>query len=201
MRLQLDIEVDGTAAAGVLQRVRKGLERRGPLHKRMGADAEALTHAYLVRIGRTRHATAQRLGAKPTGFYANAAGRVESTGDDDSAAVVIPSDTGLRRAFMDFNLVPRNGSKYLTIPDHPLTYGKRVGEVSVPMKFSMVGGRFPALVFDQRGPLNGTVAYWLKKKVTIKQDRSLLPSDDAYLKLASRSAVAYIELLQEGGPA
>ncbi|MEM1083224.1 MAG: hypothetical protein AAGI48_03810 [Verrucomicrobiota bacterium] len=202
MRLGLNVKVDGTAGAGVLQRIRKGLEKRGDLNQRIAGDAEGLTRAYLERISRTRHATAQRLGARPTGHLAKAARRVESTADDQEAAVLIPADTGLRRAFVGFdNIVPRNGSKYLTIPAHPLTYGRRAGEFpDDSLDFAMFGGRHRALIFA-KGPNKGKVAYWLKKKVSIPQDRSLLPSDDAYLKLAARSAVAYIEQLEKGGPA
>jgi hypothetical protein len=130
---------------------------------------------------------------------------VEGHSDDEQAVVRIPRNTGLGRAFRDFDLKPRRPDiTYLTIPDHARTYGKRVGDFA-PETFDFVvfGGRSPALVFDG-GQNDGEVGFWLRRRVFIPQDRTLLPGDDDYLAAAIGASRRYVRRLlaaQEGGAA
>jgi hypothetical protein len=52
-------------------------------------------------------------------------------------------------------------------------------------------GRFRALIFAAE-PDKGKVGYWLKRSVTQKQDRTLLPTDQGYQDVGRRSALSYI---------
>jgi len=191
--IDLTIELDYVVAAGLLQRVRNGLSIRAQLHARMAVMGEAFVRDHV--LGLDQHATAQRLGANPTQHLAKTAAAISSVSDDDGGAIRVPRASRLRAAFGDYSIFPGAGKKYLAIPDNARTYGKRPGEISEPLHFKIVGGRFPALCFK-----DGTVAFWLKKSVKIKQDRTLLPFDELPV-LFDRVAVAYVEELKEGGVA
>lgn len=188
MSLRLRITVDEVPAArGAVETLRAHLRDRRRLHASIAGEAEKLTTRYLR--GLNRHATARRLGAKPTHHYENAARGVESASDQSGAEVRIPRSTGLARAFGDLVIRPGSGRTYLTLPAHRRTYGKRAREFD--LDFRIVGGRHAALVFASGDTDAGTVAFWLRKMVRIPQDRSLLPSDRAYTAAAEGAADRY----------
>lgn len=192
-----DIQVDtaGTQAArSNVRRVRGTFEQRRGLHAEIAGEAERLTRGYLR--GLNRHKSANRLGAEPTGHLEAASRSVESGSDDEQAYVRIPRSTGLFRAFQDFVIKPGPGRTYLTIPAHKKTYGRRAGEFE--LSFTILGGRWPALVFTETWEL----AYWLRRVVKIAQDRTLLPSREAY-GVAMRGAAGryFRQILSKGGAA
>jgi len=189
--IQIQVAVKGTA---VMQRLAGGLDNRAPLHARVAVNA--LDHVQKYVRGLNRHRTATRLGAAPTNHLHNQAKRIESRSDDLAATLLFPRASRLRAAFGTYTVRPKNGRKYLTIPAHRLTYGKRVSDVEEPLFFKMVGGRFKALCF-QKGNLAGTVAYWLREEVTIKEDRTLVPFAELP-EVTRRVAVAYIDELISG---
>lgn len=180
----LDIQIDTTRtkdAIAQVARVRSALTDRRGLHAEIAGEGERLTRSYLR--GLSRHKTAERLGAEPTQHLAAAARGVESESDGIAARVLIPRSSGLYRAFTDFLIRPGSGKTYLTIPADRRTYGRRAGEFD--LAFTIVGGRYPALVFRE----SGEVAFWLRHEVEIPQDRTLLPSGPAY-GVAMRGASA-----------
>ena len=191
------IDVRGLAeASGQLQTLRKGLADRRPLHATLAVEAQNFTRDYVARS--SRHATAQRLGAAPTGFRQRSATRIEGASDADAAIIRIPRNTGLGRAFSDITLRPGSGRKYLTIPAAAETYGKAVRDFpQESFAFTVAGGRYPALVWREAGGTHaaGAVAYWLRREVQQKQDRTLLPTDAAYQELGRKRAQLYIASL------
>lgn len=188
--LSLTLTTDGLAEAGAdLQRLRNGLASRARLHVRIASAAGGLTKNYLS--GLNRHKTATALGASPSGHHERTAKRIETAGDETAGYVRIPRTSGLQRAFSSYVIRPKNGKKFLTIPAHKRTYGKRVGEFPEgTFRFAMFNGRFPALMFA--GGFSTEVAYWLRRSVKATQDRTLLPSDAAYLEIAGRETRDYI---------
>ena len=71
--LTIDVKVTGlTEAAANVQSVRNALADRQPLHERMAMDVRNMTRQYLIQDD--SHATAQKLGANPTGFRAKFGG-------------------------------------------------------------------------------------------------------------------------------
>lgn len=182
----------------LVQALRNGLAKRLPLHTQIAGDMEIFYKDYVSKLN--RHRTAKGLGAEPTNHLEKSAKRIESDAEEGAAYVRIPRSTGLGRAFGDLNIRPRAGKKYLTIPAHRTTYGKRVGEISHDMRFGIVGGRHRALLFTN-GPDKGSVAYWLRTAVRVPQDRTLLPSDAGAAAVAERSARAYLATLMKGGVA
>ncbi len=192
----LEIEVRGIDDSDFrLQAVRRALANREPLHAKMATKATQLTRDYL--ISDTDHKTAQRLGATPTGFRAKNARAVQADWDNDAAIVRIPRSTGLGRAFSDITIEPKSGRKYLTIPDHAETYGRSVRDFPEgTFEFAIFAGTRPSpvLIFAEDGGrhLKGQVGYWLRKTVTQKQDRTLLPFEEDYREISRQAIVAYI---------
>jgi hypothetical protein len=176
-----------------LQALLGGLRDRTRLHGMMGRQVAATTRDYLRGLAATRHATARRLGATPTGHLARAAESVTSTADNVDATVTITSP-GISRARRDITITPRRG-KYLTIPAHPRTYGKRAGEFD-DLKF-IPFRRTPALAWVEGTGRNRrtTIAYWLKNSITQRQDSTLLPSAALITQSATEGAKDYLRRL------
>ena len=184
------LEVTGYTEAfedvDILARV---LQNRGGMHARMAVDSKQFLMDFLMQT--PRHKTADKLGASPTGFRAKNAQSLQATSDDQAASILIPRRTGLGRAFNDIVLVPGSGRTYLTIPAEARTYGKVVRDFPEgTFKFAILHAHrpFPVLLFKD----DGKVAYWLRRRVLQKQDRTLLPSDEAMREVARRSAVTYL---------
>lgn len=180
----------------ILHEKRNRLAKRGPMHAQMAVYGQRITQKHLRDDA--SHATAQRLGAAPTGFREQNAARVEAHSNDEEALVTIPRDTGLGRAFSDVVIRPGSGKTYLTIPAHAETYGKSVrdGFPEEAFRFAVIQSwrTFLALVWRETSGRHekGEVAYWLKREIKQKQDRSLLPPDEEYAKAARGAAVDYL---------
>lgn len=189
------IDTRGAAeTAAEVQRLRGGLADRRQLHARIAVQGSEFTRDYLR--GLNRHKTATSLGAKPTQHHARAARGIESDSNAETATIRIPRSSGLARAFQDMVIRPGSGKKLLTIPADKRTYGKRAGEFAPGvLVFAMsLQKRTPLLIFaDGSG-----VAYWLTPVVRQAQDRTLLPSDQAYRTLARGVTRLYIDELLTG---
>ena len=180
-----------------VQALRTGFSNPVGLHRSMAGEAERLTREYL--IGLNRHKTATGLGAKPTGHHGKAAAMVMSAFSSKEAVVIIPAITGLGRAFRDLVIRPGSGRMYLAIPAHRRTYGIRARDFSGELTFAVVGGRHTALMFSAKDdPDHWTVAYWLRREVMQKQDRTLLPSDEGFKAAAFGAADAWARELLTG---
>ncbi len=184
--LVLKVELSGIdAVAADVQRMRNALSDRGPLHAQMAVDVRDFTRDYLAADD--NHATAEALGATPTGFRKKSGAGIEADSDDQNAILRIPRNTGLGRAFHDIDIIARD--KLLTQACHALTYGRSARDFPEGvLEFAIVEERFPALVFAA----SGETAYWLRRKVHQKQDRTLLPSDEDFTDVALRSARVYL---------
>lgn len=139
-----------------------------------------------------RHGTAQKLGAYPTGHLEKAAASTDPHADADAASVTIASP-GISRAFRPLNIAPKRAQS-LTIPVHWLGYGQRASEVSAVYRLFRPKGK-DYLMADVEG--TPTVIYLLRKAVTMPQDRTLLPSDEALNKSAKRGYRDAIRLALE----
>lgn len=176
-----------------LERVMTGLRNRRQLHANIAREAVLDTKAHInTRWG---HTTATRLGATPSGHAAKTASTVRGDGDDQQATVRIPRSTGVGRAFHDVIIRPGSGKVYLTIPACARTYGRVAGDFKGQLAFvQKIETRTPMLVFKD----TGEVAFWLRRKITQKQNRTLLPSDAQYAEVASDTAEVYVASLWKG---
>ena len=154
----------------------------------------ALVRDHLAGVAARRHATARRLGAEPTGFLADAAGSVIAA-PEPRAVVVRVDSPGVKRAYHDVEIKPRNGSRYLTIPIQRLAYGRRVSSVArlVGEKWFVIqnGGR---ILLASKKPENGALLplYILKRSVRQARDPSLMPSEAEISERLVSSAAEYI---------
>lgn len=193
--LTLKVELSGTREVdALLQDMRNKLTRRGRMHARMAVAAKQETQEHL-RSDKS-HNSAERLGAKPTGFRNKSASLVSAQSDEDEGRVVIPRSTGLGRAFGDVVIRPGSGRTYITQPAHQATYGRSARDPrhgDDPFQFAVIHSwkTFLALVF-KKGKYKGEVAYWLRREVHQKQKRTLLPSDEVYIKVSRLAAVKYL---------
>lgn len=197
----VEITVHGAQEANAaLATLSRGLEQRAAFHAELAGDAERLTRDYLIKISRERHRTANRLGANPTGHLARAAGAVESSSSDEQATVRI-DHPGIIRAFEDVLIRPGPGKKYLTIPLIAEAYGttaseqKLLGNMLVFIRTR--GGGKGGVLMKPGGEAGGmgTAWYLLVEKVRQSQDRTLLPSDEAYAQVARVAGARYIDRL------
>ncbi|MCA1963827.1 MAG: hypothetical protein LDL31_07775 [Prosthecobacter sp.] len=202
MSISLQIDVSGDEQViKLLGRLRGALTDTTELHKSIGSYAETLTRQHLTTLAQTRHDTADRLGAKRSGHLARAAEGVSSRGTQEAAFVKVVSP-GIARAFGDITITPKNGSKYLTIPATAEAYNRRARTFN-DLRVAFFGRGRLALVKAEQSSLSdrkasggrSEVYYWLKKTVTQKQDRSLLPPDDDFAA-AAQGIKAYIRLLR-----
>jgi len=186
----ITIQVTGSEATErELQCLVNGLSDRRVLHASIATEATEMTRDYLT--GLNRHRTANSLGAEPTGFRDRNAVSLQPLSNGTAAYILIPRNTGLGQAFGDQLIIPGTGKTYLTIPACARTYGKGVRDFPEgTFEFSILHAHriFPVLKFKD----TGEIGYWLRKSVTKKQDRSLLPSNEAWTEVARRTSVAYI---------
>ena len=191
-----------------LQAIRSALANRAPLHAEMAGNSLEFTRQYLR--GLNRHNTAARLGASPTGHYEKSAMALQAEADDQAAILRIPRNTGLGRAFGEITIRPRPGRTFLTIPATAETYGRQAGEwPEDTFDFAVImthRGPTPVLKWAEAGGSHakGDVAFWLRRSVTQKQDRTLLPPDEEYRGLARDTIIAHLQNIiaaeRTGGP-
>lgn len=194
----LTIEVSGLdASERTLQAIRSALADRRPLHAEMAGNSLEMTRQYLR--GLNRHNTAARLGASPTGHHERSAMALQAEADDEAAILRIPRNTGLGRAFGEITIRPLGGRKFLTIPATAETYGRQAGEwPEDTFEFAVImthRGPTPVLKWAEAGGphAKGDVAFWLRRSVTQRQDRTLLPSDDSYREISRRTIIAHLQ--------
>jgi hypothetical protein len=155
------------------------------------------TRAHLAELATSRHATAERLGAAPSGHLAQAARAVEASpvSAEGATATLTINHPGLARAFHDIRIVPVN-AKALTIPVDAIAYNRsprQFGNQLFVWKSKTTGNAFLAQRQEDKSakPL---LLYLLVRSVTQKQDRSLLPSQEEWEKAAARSALDWLDL-------
>jgi len=149
-----------------------------------------LVRDHIANLGRSRHKSADRLGAEPTKFLGKAAQNTTWRADETSGTVTIPAP-GFNRAFRDIEILPRSW-RFLTIPAVAESYGMRAGRLQAQgWKIWRPKGR-KFLMGSIRGK-DAKILYWLKESVVQKKDRSLLPSD---AEMRSAAAGAMMETIR-----
>lgn len=195
-----------TVKAEMSPRLRSILAEIAPQTRRalfsVGANALRLeVRRHVRREAGIRHRTADRLSeqsgftAEKTGHLEKGAARIVSHTTANGAEVVIPI-AGISRAFHDLVIRPRR-AKVLTIPISGVSYGHRAAELE-RMGWNLF--RLPKtdiLAGERDGEFRGL--YALKKQVTVRQDRTLLPSDETVAKTINRAVATRINDLLRAG--
>ena len=150
-----------------------------------------------------RHATARKLGAKPTGHIEKGARAVTATATDKGGTVTIPI-AGISRAFGDITISTptRYGKRFLTIPKHPLAYGRTVGEMRrLGWKIFRPGKKKVLLGYRSKKD-KPTLLFTLVGTVHLKKDPSLLPTLDECAKTATSAMMETVmRTAKKGGKA
>ena len=197
--LTLTITAEGGEAALAAVSALTSADRTAA-HQVMAAGVERLTQAHLQAVPSVKN-TAANLGASPTGFLKKAAGTVQGKGDSNGVLLSMQR-AGLSRAFHDYDLVPRSG-QLLTIPVDAEAYGRRAREFS-GLKWrrfteaDVAAGKSDkaGLVLGRPAPEPGGLFHALfrgARKVHQDQDRTLLPSDEAWLEEMAEGALSLLD--------
>jgi hypothetical protein len=173
-------------------------EKKVELNRAMAISVRELTRRHLTKLSGERHATANKLGASPSGHLGQAVRAVEAaeiTAEDGGASFVI-NHPGLGRAFHDVTIAPKN-AKALTIPVAAIAYNRRAGQFNnlYVWKSKTTGNAFLAM----RDPgadkhARPILVYLLVRSVTQKQDRTLLPSQEEWESAAAQGALDFIRM-------
>ena len=170
------------------------------IHDAMGYAGRTLTRDHLIGLAGTRHGSANRLGAAPSGHWAQAVEKTTFAADAHSATISI-SHPGIGRAMHDVDIYPSGGAKNITIPLIAQAYNLRAASVWESQGLFVVKGKTSAgnsgAVAVKRLP-DGTLQPWylLLPHVHQKQDRSLLPSNTEYERAAVDGAINYLQMAQ-----
>lgn len=152
-------------------------------------DFEILTSEHITRASRTRHTTATRLGAKPTGYLERAASTVEARGSKGLVTLTIQGDI-FKRAFGPVTVTAKR-AKMLTIPWSAKALGRRAAEF--PGLFVFTSKRGSVFLAQRINKSKIEFLFLLKKSVTLPQDRGLLPSDEDFLNAAEIAAQRHVD--------
>ena len=171
------------------------------VYKNAGVRLARIIRNHIRLLSNTRHDTANRLGASPTGhFKASDVLPPNATNSDVSVTVTTP---GISRAYHDIDIDPVNG-QFLTIPLHADAYGLSAREYSERygklFRINQKGSTEKGKVLYTRDALNGKPVplYALVSHVHQPQDPSLMPSNQAMTEEALQGALAAIKQILRG---
>lgn len=192
MQLTTTLTVSDTATPALAALQRKltpdGLR---DLRRGIAGGFRALTQNHIRQASRTRHKTAERLGAKPTNYLARAADTVEALPVGDDIIRLNLDGEIFKRTFGPVTIKPRT-KKFLAIPISAESHAKRAAGMSGLFVIKSKKGN---LLLCRKGEGNGIVPlFTLKRSVTLPQDRGLLPSDAQFLTDAESSAKRWLHM-------
>lgn len=208
MSAQLTIQTPNLAAAGADLEKNFGKVSLTQVREAMGGAMRLTLIEHFAELERdtVHHRTASRLGASPTGFYADAAAgtQLPQLEGEDGVSVSINKE-GLAQRLFGGVITAGKSSKWLTIPAIALAYGRRAGSfnnlqfVYFRPDLAALKERLSTLVKrDRKGiyrPIASTIGavfFWLKREVTQAPDPSVLPTTEKLLEpamLAGRQAI------------
>ena len=164
-----------------------GPEGRRACHHAMAYALLVLCRKHLARAATSRHKTAARLGAAPTGHLEEAARTMLIQADADHGAVEVRSP-GFARALGPLTVRARR-AKALTIPLDRAAHGRRAAELK-RMGWSLFQAPGPALrgILMGKSPSGDVRAlYALRPSVTLPHDPGLLPKHEALAQTAKEA--------------
>lgn len=177
----------------VLRRVAGALEGAGRTEAAdiMALEVQALIVRHLQGLAQSRHTTAQRLGAAPTGFLAQAAeaaGDTSAVAPDSDGASIRIRHPAVARAFRDISIAPKQ-AKWLAIPLHAIAYARRPAQLWDSHQLFIRGSTIFMPQPERQQPL---ALYALVRSVTQPRDPSLMPSDEEMAQAAATGLEDYI---------
>ena len=170
--MSLSIQVDDSAVLAALNAIESAVENIEPVAAE-AAQLHLMEHLAAKDAG--PHKTASRLGAEPSGLYADFARALTYTTAPGQVDLAINHAAAPQR-FYGGIIKPVN-SKYLTIPVAKESYGKSLGAGDFTDKIIFLFGkdRKPYGAALESDPSH--LLYILTKSVTQSADPTVLPSD------------------------
>jgi hypothetical protein len=178
------------------------------MNMEIGFNVQERVADHIAMASVTRHKSADRLGAPHSGFLEFAPGRIKSESKHvnadgsrgliesenatvDSVDIVICNTPGMSRAFHSLVITPKK-AKALTIPINAVSYAKSAKDLRQQGWKMHREGR---VLKGSRGGSDETLAlYVLCGKVTIPQDRGLLPMEQEIADWAADTADSFLSL-------
>jgi len=152
-----------------------------------------LVTSHILRIEPKHHKWANLLGAAPTRHFAFGVAASAFSHTPDAAVVTIPVP-GFNRAFRDVAIYPKNWT-HLTVPVSSHSYGHRAAELR-RMGWRIFRPKDHDILMGYRKGEKATTLYALKKSVTQRQDRSLLPQDAEMVETVKAAVRGEIERIR-----
>lgn len=203
MAVSIETRVEGKAGEFLTKlHEQLGDAGRKKMEEAAAKSVAALVQKHLFALGNDRHDTAKKLGAQPTNIIGRTAEGISVRQDGPDTFVVVPHRM-FRRAFQNVEIAPRT-AKALAIPVAGEAYDKAPRSFSDLFVWkSKKGNKFLA----RRNADALQLMYLLRQeRLTQKQDRSLLPTDDELAKAGKSGVSALIRRIlaksrKEGGAA
>lgn len=168
---------------------------RAALYRAAAYECAALVRGHIVKTAPSRHASAHRLGARPTGHYA-AAARSVASGGDAAGGWVEAACPGLARAFGPLTVKPRE-RRALTLPVDARAYGTTAPRLEQLGWRIFRPGQAGVLMGTPPGGGDPVALYVLARRVTLRQDRGLLPADAELADAAARGMARRVRTAEE----
>ncbi|MBR2837419.1 MAG: hypothetical protein IKE55_01405 [Kiritimatiellae bacterium] len=187
-----DIAVDISTPQldGIVERL--GEASRAELHENIAGRLQTIVDNHLASYASSHHATAARLGARPSGNLEDA--KVTATSGADGATVSVAAP-GIRRALGPLTIRPKSRQS-LTIPVTALAYGRTVADLKARGidVFRPKGKNYLSYKENPKSKFS-TVLYILAKRATLHYEPDLLPRRET---LAANAAEAARDYIMEG---
>ena len=199
--MNLRITISDTAAPGLreLQKTLNGTNSRN-LHNAMGVEVQRLTYDHVRGLAGSRHETANRLGAAPSGHLAQAADKIiqsSALNCTTNGATLTINHPGMVRALRDVMIRPRE-AKSLAIPVDAIAYNRRPRQLWDSLHLFIPKGK--NVIAMSAGKNQIRILYVLVRSVTQRQDRTLLPSNEEFNEAAAEGAKQFLKTpLRKGG--
>lgn len=166
-----------------------------------GVRLNRLVSNHIRTIAAERHATANRLGAKPTGHFKASDVLPAKVNESDNSVTVTVTTPGIVRAVKDVTILPKE-AKSLAIPLHASAYGIQPRELNDRGEYEMFrikkkGSKEPGNILYRRDGDELVPMYLLVRRVFQKKDESLMPNQTQMMREAVNGAESAIKLILE----
>lgn len=178
-------------ATPLLLKLKRELEDRSGLNEVIGAGTQALTRRWIREAATQRHATAQALGATPTGYLRKRANDVTSVVDGRGARLVVKGAI-FARVFGPVTVLPKR-ARLLTIPISRESFGRRARDFK--NAFVMRSKKTQQQVLARKRGRGVQALFALQKRAVLPQDAGLLPSERVYAMETERLSLRYVQQL------
>lgn len=184
-------------------------QRITALNNHIGRELVKRYAEWIFNASKTRHKSARRLGAQPTGVlefsrscpaHTRRGGKIWYRVQNKVAEIIIQGVAGLARAFGALDIVPRK-AKALTIPIDREAYAQTAAKMEAKGWYLFVPNR----KFERRNESAARGCLWgkkggitkplfaLRKHTHIKHDKGLMPTDRIVENWTRKASEEYLE--------